>query len=70
MNDKNKLINCKFNNPLTKIIYIPNIDRLAFVEEKMTEIRFMNPETGVLNTKSLKLNPEKNKDKDKLKKGD
>ena len=65
ISEKGKPMNCKFNNLLTKIIYIPNIDRLAFIEEKSTEIRFMNPETGVINAKSLKLNPNKDKEKDK-----
>lgn len=47
----------KFNNPLTKIVYLPNIDRLAFYEEGSSEIFFMNPDSGLLNQKSLKVVP-------------
>lgn len=47
----------KFNNPLNKILYLPHIDRLAFYEEGSSEIFFMNPDTGVLNPKTLKVIP-------------
>lgn len=45
----------KFNFPITKVKYISTMDRLAFYEEQSNEIFFMNPETGLLNTKSLKV---------------
>lgn len=47
----------KFNNLVTKILYIPQIDRLAVYEEGSAEILFMNPETGVMNSKFLKVVP-------------
>ncbi|KAL4503262.1 hypothetical protein ABPG72_000868 [Tetrahymena utriculariae] len=47
----------KFNNLVTKILYIPHIDRLALYEEGSAEILFMNPETGVMNNKTLKVVP-------------
>ena len=48
----------KFQNLLPKIIYIPDIDRIAFFEETSDEIFLMNHETGVLNLKPLKVHPE------------
>lgn len=47
----------KFNNLVTKILYIPHIDRLALYEEGSDEILFMNPESGVMNNKTLKVVP-------------
>lgn len=47
--DQNKLLPHKFNNLVSKIIYIPHIDRLALYEEGSAEIHFMHPETGVMN---------------------
>ncbi|EGR33574.1 hypothetical protein IMG5_048910 [Ichthyophthirius multifiliis] len=53
----NKLLTHKFNNLLTKLIYIPHIDRLALYEEGSDEIIFMNPENGIINNKTLKVIP-------------
>lgn len=47
----------KFNNLITKIIYLPNIERLAMFEEGSSEVIFMNPDTGVMNQKNLKVHP-------------
>lgn len=48
----------KFNFPITKIRYVSTMDRLAFYEEQSNEIFFMNPETGQLNVKTLKVKAE------------
>ena len=47
----------KFQNPISKVIYIPDLERIAFYEEGTNEIHFMNYETGTTNQKSLKIQP-------------
>ena len=55
---QNSRISQKFNQPITKIIYMGgSIDKLAFYEEQSSEIQFMSPETGVMNPKTLKVIP-------------
>ena len=50
-------VNRKFLNLLTKIIYIPEIDRIATFEEGSDEIFFVSHETGSYNPKPLKVGP-------------
>lgn len=55
-----KGINYKFNNLLTKIVYISHMDKLAFYEEGNNEVMFMNPDSGLMgmpNGKPLKVVP-------------
>ena len=47
----------KFENLLTKVIYLEDIDRVAFLEEGSDEIYFLNHETGAFNPKPLKVTP-------------
>ncbi|KRX07968.1 WD40-repeat-containing domain [Pseudocohnilembus persalinus] len=54
--EQNKAV-YKFENLIQKVIYLPNIDRLAMFEEGSCEIIFVNPETGVINQKNLVVKP-------------
>lgn len=54
---QSKHLSHKFNNLVTKIVYLPHIDRLALYEESSAEILFMHPDSGVMNTKTLKVVP-------------
>ena len=47
----------KFNMPLSKVVYIPDIDRIVFFEEGSDTINLMNHETGTLNLKGLTVTP-------------
>lgn len=49
----------KFESLLTKVIYLQDIDRIAFLEEGSDEIHFINHETGAFNPKPLKVTPVK-----------
>ena len=48
----------KFFNAISKVIYIPDIDRIAFYQEGSDKIYFMNHESGILNSKELTIIPE------------
>lgn len=47
----------KFYIPIAKVVFMPDIDRIAFYQEGCDEIFFMNHDSGVLNTKGLKICP-------------
>lgn len=55
-------INKKFEGLITRVIYLEDIDRIAFLEESSDEIQFLNHETGTFNPKSLKVTPPKEED--------
>jgi len=58
----------KFDALLTKVIYLEDIDRVAFLEEGSDEIHFLNHETGAFNPKPLKVTPPKDDDSGKASK--
>jgi hypothetical protein len=47
----------KFFNAINKVLYIPDIDRVAFYQEGSDKIYFMNHESGILNSKELTIIP-------------
>ena len=58
-------INKKFEGLITRVIYLEDIDRIAFLEESSDEIQFLNHETGAFNPKSLKVTPPKEEEANK-----
>jgi len=50
-------INYKFQHPIAKAIYINNIDWVAFYEEGSNEVFLLNAETGLIESKTLKIIP-------------
>ncbi len=46
---------------INKVIYIPDIDKIAFYEESSDEIFLMNHETGTLHNRFLMVLPEPEK---------
>ena len=47
----------KFFNAINKVLYIPDIDLVAFYQEGSDKIYFMNHESGILNSKELTIIP-------------